>query len=410
MFLTLITYTNNQKTQIDSYINTSRFVYNKTLDSIKKGDKPNFQNLRDKLVTKDTKKGYDAYKRFDILIQDLKAKERTEDIEHQIKDLQQQRRNEVKNLSYVKNPLIHDFEVETHKDIRANAVHECCTAVKSGISNLKKGNIKFFNLKFKKKTQRKQTIELTPGLIKIKNNSIYISALEDKKLVVDKRNNRKLKNLKIDHNVDLSKIDNEYYLHIPVKTTKKQETKPITTCGIDLGVRTFGTVYQSNNSITEYNFKNDLIIKINNKIDILKNRRLHTRKKAIKKREARKRHLIDKCHWDIANDIIKNNDLILLGDIKSHDIVKGNKNHYLNRIMNDLKLYTFKERLTYKAALAGKKVVKVHEAYTTKTCCNCGFINNHVGSKSVYTCPTCNMVTGRDINASKNMLIKGLIV
>jgi putative transposase len=56
----------------------------------------------------------------------------------------------------------------------------------------------------------------------------------------------------------------------------------------------------------------------------------------------------------------------------------------------------------------GKKVFYVPEHYTTKTCSCCGMINNNVGSKEVFTCPYCNLITGRDMNASKNMKMKGL--
>ena len=45
-----------QRKIIDEWIHTSRFVYNKTVDAINKGDKPNHFNLRDKLVTEKTKK------------------------------------------------------------------------------------------------------------------------------------------------------------------------------------------------------------------------------------------------------------------------------------------------------------------------------------------------------------------
>lgn len=404
--------TKEQKKQLDNFIDTSRFVYNRTLECIKNGEQANFQSLRDKLVTNNTKKGYDEYKRFDAIIKDLKSREKTKDIEEQIKQIQQQRRNEVKKLSYIKNEHINDFELETHKDIRANAVHECCTSFKSGLSNLRNGNIKFFNMKYKKKSSHRQTIEMNPNVISVKDCKIVISCLDEKEIVIDKRNRRKIKDLKIDHNVDLSRIRNEYFLYIPIKINKdtKVSSYPQQVCGIDLGVRTFGTVYDSTNTITEYNVKNQTILDINVKIDTLKARKLHTRKKAFLKREAWKKNFINKCHWDVCNDIVKNNDLILLGDIKSHDIVKGNKNHYLNRLMNDLKLYTFKQRLIYKAGIANKKVVKVHEGYTTKTCSNCGFINNNVGSNSVYECPCCHISTGRDMNAAKNMFIKCLII
>ena len=50
-----------QKNLINEFINTSRYVYNRAVELIKKGNPPNFQNLRDLLVTENTKKGYPEY-------------------------------------------------------------------------------------------------------------------------------------------------------------------------------------------------------------------------------------------------------------------------------------------------------------------------------------------------------------
>jgi transposase len=55
-------------------------------------------------------------------------------------------------------------------------------------------------------------------------------------------------------------------------------------------------------------------------------------------------------------------------------------------------------------------VFLVPEHYTTKTCSCCGTINNKVGSKEIFECGECNLITGRDMNASKNMKMKGFFL
>jgi putative transposase len=105
---------------------------------------------------------------------------------------------------------------------------------------------------------------------------------------------------------------------------------------------------------------------------------------------------------------LKNNDVVYLGDIKSHDIVKGGKNHKLNRDMNDLKFYQLKQRMLYKASVYQKLVYLIPEPFTTKCCSTCGTLNHCVGSKEVFTCQSCHLTTGRDMNASKNIKMKGL--
>jgi hypothetical protein len=51
-----------QKDVFDEWLNTSNFVYNKTVASINGGDSVNFFNLRNKLVTSETKKNNSEYK------------------------------------------------------------------------------------------------------------------------------------------------------------------------------------------------------------------------------------------------------------------------------------------------------------------------------------------------------------
>lgn len=91
-----------------------------------------------------------------------------------VTDKYKELRDNMKTFELVKNSGIKDFELDTPKDIRSNAVNRCCDAYKTGFSNLKNGNIKFFNLKYKKKTHPKQTIELTPKNITLKDKKIKI--------------------------------------------------------------------------------------------------------------------------------------------------------------------------------------------------------------------------------------------
>jgi hypothetical protein len=64
----------NQQQQliINDWLNTSNYIYNKTLEQIKNGHKVNFFNLRDLLVTNITKKSSSEYKSFDEIINKLK--------------------------------------------------------------------------------------------------------------------------------------------------------------------------------------------------------------------------------------------------------------------------------------------------------------------------------------------------
>jgi IS605 OrfB family transposase len=409
---------------------TYRYVYNKAVEKIKNGHKPNFQSLRDMLVTENTKKGYEEYseKMGEIKkIQKLKTKENAKDTELIVKDKLKELRNLMKAFSYKKNPLVQDFELETHKDIRACAVKSVCDAMKSGFTNLREGNIKFFNMRYKKKASPVQTIEMTPKCITMKYGKIKILPKtfgEECILKISKKNSLKYKDLVIENNVDIVKKNGEYYIHLLTKTKvknsshSKYQSKKV--CGVDPGIRTLATVYSVTDgeiSTSEYCHRGDLIDKLNKKIDKIKSSRKKShfkgksvRRKNFSKIEKQKKNIIDCVHWNTVNHLLAHNDVIYFGDIKSHDILRSSKNRRLNRALADIKLHLLKQRLVYKASLyRGKEVYFLNEAYTTKTCSSCGFINNHVGCNNVFNCPNCSVIIGRDLNASKNILMKGVL-
>jgi putative transposase len=166
-----------------------------------------------------------------------------------------------------------------------------------------------------------------------------------------------------------------------------------------------------------YTHRRDLLRAYNDKLTAIKHASKTrcqwrpVRKKQLGKLEQRKKHLVDELHWSVINDLLARHDTLYIGDIKSHDIVGRSKNHNLNQEFSDLRFYTFKQRLQFKAKLADKTVVFPHEAYTTQGCSMCGNLWSLVGSNELYTCKSrkCNAVFDRDINSAKNILMKGII-
>lgn len=418
----------SQKKIINEFIDTSRYVYNKTLEYLKKGHSNNFYNLRDLLVTYETKKGSVFIKEYDTRIKELCEKIKncsegeSEIYKEQLKILKKEKSEKMKQLTPEKNPLVKEFELKTPKDIRANAVKQCCDALNTGIANLRNGNIKYFNMKFRKKSNNRQGIELAPSQISIVNGSFKILPKffgESSSIKIHNRMKKKLlkNNIQINHNVDIIRNNNrEYFLYLVIPTvTKEKKRNPDRVAGIDLGIRTFATVFSNTleneftreTKVYEYNHRMELLEKLNDKMDFLKSiKKIQKRKMC--KLEKKKHNLIDSLHWDFINDILKNNDIILLGLIKSHNIVKGGKNRKLNRNFCDLKFYLLRQRLLYKASISQKKIILVKEHYTTKTCSNCGTYNQGIGSSKIFRCNKCQLIADRDVNASKNILLKGL--
>ena len=94
---------------------------------------------------------------------------------------------------------------------------------------------------------------------------------------------------------------------------------------------------------------------------------------------------------------------ILLPHFESQKMMGKNKR--VNRWMNNLKHYLFKTRLIDKCNLEkDSSVMLVDEAYTSKTCGNCGKINSVEGR--ILKCTGCGIKIDRDINGARNIYLK----
>ena len=438
-----MTLTNQQRTIIDEWINTSRYVYNKTINLINNGHPIDHFQLRDKLVTENTKKNNKEYKdfitelreltderkRINVLLQKC-AKNANKELltqleiqEQKIIDKKKSRTTVIKSLSGEKNTLINEWELNTPKSVRDGAINDVCKAYKTGFSNLKLGNIQFFKMHYKKKSNPDKCVCIPKGLVKNINGTIHLSPhffKENNTFRMGKKTLKKYKDLVIENDSRIIKQKDIYYLIICVKHTPNEKTstdnvlKQINYCGVDPGIRTFMTSFGSN-GCTEYLHNNKLLKLLNSKISKLKELRTLKKRNRILKRklnkiEIKKENLINELHWKVITDLLNKNDVIFYGDIKSHDIVKGKskKNSTLNGNINELKFFKFKERLLFKANEKQKRVILVNEAYTSQTCSNCGFIYKPHCSK-IYDCKNCGLKIDRDINASKNILMKGIM-
>lgn len=413
-----------QKTIIDEWINTSNYVYNKTIEFTKNSHKPNFFNLRDLLVTKNTKKNNTEYLAIEEIINNLKIQkkdkllsdDKKKKIEEQILEQKDILRNKAKELKSSKNSIINEWEYNTPKEIRAGAVNDVCKAYKTAFTNLRNGNIKSFNISYRKHYNKTKSALVPKNFLQINkiNDNTYIKIAptffkSDCNIKIGKKTKKKEFVIESDSRIIKNQY-NEYWLAVPITINKLKNVEMKNYCGIDPGLRTFMTTF-GNQGVYEYKHKKILIDKLNKSIFYLKSlrtRECNQKRKALNKRELKKINIVNELHWKTINHLIEQNDVLFYGNIKSHDIVKGGKNKTINQEFNDLKFYKFKERLLYKAKINNKLVFEVNEAYTSQCCSTCGTINKP-GASKIYYCSCCNKSYDRDINAAKNILLKGII-
>ncbi len=108
----------------------------------------------------------------------------------------------------------------------------------------------------------------------------------------------------------------------------------------------------------------------------------------------------------ITTELVKSYDVIVIEDLKTKNLLK---NHSLAKSITNNSWYLFREMLEYKCKWYGKQLVVVSPDYTSQICSNCGY---HSGKKPLeireWTCPKCGANHDRDINASINILNRGL--
>ena len=108
----------------------------------------------------------------------------------------------------------------------------------------------------------------------------------------------------------------------------------------------------------------------------------------------------------ITTELVRNYDVIVIEDLKAKNLLK---NHCLANSISNQSWRIFREMLEYKCKWYGKQLVVVSPNYTSQICSNCGY---HSDKKPLdvreWTCPKCNTYHDRDINASINILNRGL--
>lgn len=107
----------------------------------------------------------------------------------------------------------------------------------------------------------------------------------------------------------------------------------------------------------------------------------------------------------LANTLVLNNDLIAIEDLRIQNMVK---NHNLSKSILDGGWGYFAQRLSDKAVEAGRELVRVNPANTSKTCSGCGAIFDDLDLSVRWVDCECGVSMKRDVNAAINILKRAL--
>lgn len=347
-----------QKLKLKQWFGCYRFVYNKCIDYIKNGERSEDKTLR-KLLR-----------------------------ENIIKDKNYKNENKWMCLP---------------ADTRDYASKE---AYQQYVTNLKHKHK--FNLTFKNKKQS-QTID-------IRKRQFYVSRGKYK-FLSEIKTTEKLPNLEHDIKIHMDVFEN-FYIIVPVKLNMSENQAPNRIISLDPGIRTFLTGYSNDGHVFHLG-KNDVSrlcrlyhyrFKLQSRMDKCKKQKDKVRlKKAINKLSQKQKNLVEEAHKKISKWLLENFDIIILPKLNTNSFCKKKMN---KKVKNKIKCWrhcSFIDRLNFKnLEYPSVTIICPSEEYTSKTCSGCGFLHNKLGSNKTFNCPSCLKSFDRDVNASKNILLKCL--
>lgn len=320
------------------------------------------------------------------------------------------------------------YKTVTAQQARINANR----ALQQAFSDKTKGFPKFKNSKF-----AKQSFNWNNQGYQIKDNEnpkFKIFRLMNTPLLM--RYHRELpQNYKLNQ-ITISKSHNKYYISLSITydnniqpITLTNDIKPNKVIGIDLNINEIalsnGNLIDTKSKLFSY-AKYDKAFKRlqrkqsrrilkskSQKIKLSQNfKKTQIKLNKIYERSSNiKRDYYQKITTKLSNEF----DLIVVEALKTKNMTKRAKlknvkaKSGLNKSILNTSFYQFTQMLEYKQSHNGKFFVKIDPKYTSKTCSICGNINNELTLKDrVYECSECGNILHRDINASMNILERGL--
>ena len=358
--LVRVYFNQEQKQILKKWFGVTRFIYNKCLETINKDKNKTLKYLREKVISNSN------YETENTWMLDYNYDLRDEALRDLLKNIKS---NDAKGKTY-------KIQFKSKKD---EIIKGISLSILAKYWNVKGG---FFSDIFNKDKIR--TNETLPEIM------MYTSRL-------------------------LKTPTNKYFISIPLPLNENQVmVEEENMLFIDPGSKSFITGYDPSGKIIVWG-ENDVgriarllhyKRKLQSKISRQKaNKRIKKYRLAEKRLGEKIYNLIDDLHKKLSKWLCENYSKVYIPRLNFHKMKHLNKKEKAK--LASLRHCGFLKRLIDKSRESSCKIYEVFEDYTSKTCSNCGFVKKDLRGRT-FICDTCNKIFDRDINASKNIMLKYL--
>ncbi|WRM43404.1 hypothetical protein [Staphylococcus phage LY01] len=251
--------------------------------------------------------------------------------------------------------------------------------------------------------------------IKLNGRKLKLSKSPEVTLLEDIKFDGVIKEVTISKEID--KWYASFCIDIGKKRPKKVPHKSAEICGVDLGVRTFATIFDSNGECFEVSSQIDKLEKLYNRTkvynQIMKRKNPNSRNyndTRIKYQRTWKRikDIRSNMVHELTTFLVKNYKYITLEDLDVREMIadKNNLTKGIRKSIAESCFYEVKRQLEYKQHIFNSELVQVSRWFpSTQLCSNCGR-RNKIGKSKTYKC-SCGHKIDRDVNAAINLMNEG---
>ena len=306
---------------------------------------------------------------------------------------------------------------------KTTLINYICRVIIKFLNCVRNNTVKDFKLlEFNLKPSTIDSVAIDKHALNFDKNTFFPRRMKNMYYTVNKKDKTrcmKLINYNLS-NISDSKLiyNNGYFLCLSLNIKSTYKDKKYNTVALDPGVRTFQTIYSPDgisaklgdgynkvlyNKMTNIDYCNSLLDDKK-----LSKRKLKRIRKRINKKWTKMKNIVDELHKTTANYLVNNFHNIIVPETNISDMVKKfDRNIGKSTVRSLLQLahYKFRERLVQLADRKSVNITLTSEAYTSKTCGQCGYIDQSLGSKKTYLC-SCSYTCDRDLHGARNIYIR----